>query len=202
MPIKKCVLSKLHSSQITLKLVLAYGVSELVGFVQLPWHGNREARLVESTFGLLYDLVRSLRGVVIFFTYICKRTVLKRFRILIRPAKNVDEIVRCANAAIGVATRKSQIPPNSHRHQDHFNAMGKVNSEDTTNLSFHNQACTIDEEEKKSNESNEISPSENQIRSISGAFSIAKADLVMDPEKSLDTKSSVIERKEQEPIYV
>ena len=121
-------------------------MSELVGFVQLPWHDNREARLVESTFGLLYDLVRSLRGVVIFFTYICKRTVLKRFRTLRRPARNVDEIVRCGDVAtLGVAAREHQIPPHSRRNGDRFNMMGKVNSEDTKKVSFHKQACNIDE---------------------------------------------------------
>ena len=150
----------IHYSQITLKLVLAYGVSELVGFVQLPWHGNQEARLVESTFGLLYDLVRSLRGVVIFFTYICKRSILKRFRNLLRPAKKVDEIVGCADIPLGVTTRNHRIPPHSRRNP---NPVGKVISKDTTNVCFSNQACSIDEEEQanKDNESREISRPKN-----------------------------------------
>ena len=125
----------LNHSQITPKLVLAYGLSELVGFLQLPWHGNREARLVESTLGLLYDLVRSLRGVVIFLAYISKRTVLNRFRNLLRPSKNVEEIVRCGNISLSVATRNRQIAAHSRRNQDHCNVVGKVESKNTTNIS-------------------------------------------------------------------
>ena len=227
-PLETKYYALIHYSQITLKLVLAYGVSELVGFVQLPWHGNQEARLVERTFGLLYDLVRSLRGVVIFLAYICKRTVFNRFRNLIHPSRNVDEIVRCGNVALDVATRKRQMPPHSRRNQDHCNTVGKVKSRDTTNVRFrnqaysinkedqekmdegseislpeNNQATTIDEEdqEKKLNESGENAPAENKLPR---ALSIAKAigaDLVMGSENTLDTKSDdMIEAKEQQPM--
>ena len=113
--------------------------------MQLPWDGNQEIQLVNNTFSLLYHLLRSLRGVVIFIIYVCKRTVLSRFRDLIRPSRNVDEIVRCGEVALrlGVATNP-RIPSHSRWNQDHFDAAGKINSEDTT--SFHNQACSIDDE--------------------------------------------------------
>ena len=136
----------LQSSQITLKLVLAYGVSELVGFVQLP-SDNQESQLVNSTFSLLYHLLRSLRGVVIFIIYVCKRTVLERFRDMIRPSRNVNEIVRCGEVALSVVVAENhRIPSHSRWNQDHFDAEGKINSEDTTNTSFHNQACNINDE--------------------------------------------------------
>ena len=175
-----------------------------MGFVQLPWHGNREARLVESTFGLLYDLVRSLRGVVIFLTYICKRSVLRRFRNLLRSSRNVDEIV----ATLGVAAR--QHPPHYRRDGDRFNAVGKVDSQDTTKVSsaaivsYHNQACNINGEGQEE-KVNDVSPAENQMNDgdgISQVFAKAiGAELVINSENSQDTKwNDMIETKEQQPM--
>ena len=113
--------------------------------MQLPWDGNQEIQLVNSTFGLLYDLLRSLRGVVIFIIYVCKRTILSRFQNLIRHVRNVrnaDEIARYNDVDLGADNHR--ISSHSHWERDHFDAAGKINSEDTT--SFHNQACNIDDE--------------------------------------------------------
>ena len=137
----------LHSSQITLKLVLAYGVSELVGFVQLPWDDNQESQLVNSTFSLLYNVLRSLRGVVIFLIYVCKRSVLNRFQNLIQHARNNDEIARYNDVDLGANIHR--ISSHSRCDQDHFDAAGKINSEDTTNTSFHNQAYNINDEKQE-----------------------------------------------------
>ena len=118
--------------------------------MKLPWDGNQEGQLVNSAFSLLYHLLRSLRGVVIFLIYVCKRTVFKHFRDLIRPTRNVDEIVRCGEVALNVVVAANQqIPSHSRWNQGHFDAAGKIDSEDTTNTSFRNQACSINDEEQE-----------------------------------------------------
>ena len=114
--------------------------------MQLPSDGNQEIQLVNSTLSLLYHLLRSLRGVVIFIIYVCKSTVLSHFRDLIRPARNVDEIVRCGEIALSVVVGANhRIPSHSRWNQNHFDAAN--NSEDTLNTSFHNQACKINSED-------------------------------------------------------
>ena len=68
----------LSVARISLKVVLAYGMNELVGFVQFPGSGD-VVGLINNTFGLFYDVVRSFRGATIFFMYICKPLVLRLY---------------------------------------------------------------------------------------------------------------------------
>ena len=114
--------------------------------MQLP-SDNQESQLVNSTFSLLYHLLRSFRGVVIFIIYVCKRTVLSRFQNLIRHARNNDEIARYNDVDLGADNHR--VSSHSRWDQDHFDAAGKINSEDTTDTSFHNQVCNINDEEQK-----------------------------------------------------
>ena len=60
----------LNLAQIMLKLVIVLGLTEIIGFIQIPRDNQKESnKIVNSLFAFLYTFLRSLRGVLVFFFY-------------------------------------------------------------------------------------------------------------------------------------
>ena len=65
---------------VAMKLILAYGVTEAVAFAQLPTEDTDEVALMFNTSSrLLHSILRSLRGVIIFAVFVCKRNTYKLY---------------------------------------------------------------------------------------------------------------------------
>ena len=75
--------SSQHSRSVgrtAVKLILAYGIIEVVGFVQVANNGGDSAQIVNTVFAMLHNTLRSIRGVLIFAVYICKRSVYQLYK--------------------------------------------------------------------------------------------------------------------------
>jgi hypothetical protein len=66
---------------VALKLLLTYGITEVLGFIQIP--GDDYNQLNDS-FAFGYTCVRSFRGVTVLFIYISRTHVLMFYRTLVR----------------------------------------------------------------------------------------------------------------------
>ena len=146
-------------SQISLKLVLAFGLIEMVGFVQLS-NVSPTVRVINSGFALLYDFVRSLRGVVIFFTFVGKASGVKLYINRIREVRGGVgrragggcQDVKNGNQKEPVKTTlwlRSRMREASFAHSDD----GRVDSKNTTNneIGNRNPAYIIGRERQFSN---------------------------------------------------
>lgn len=69
---------------IGLKLAFIFGSIELIGFIQIPDPASRTSRLYNSVVFILYSILRSLRGVLLFTVHICRRDVIRQYRESIR----------------------------------------------------------------------------------------------------------------------
>ena len=58
---------------IALKLILTYGLTEVVGLIQIPGHYSEG---VTEVLAFTYTCMRSLRGLSLFFIYIGRRSVI------------------------------------------------------------------------------------------------------------------------------
>ena len=144
---------------------------------------------MNSSFGLLYDVVRSLRGVVIFLTYVCKRSVLVRLRdrVLGENTGRLEEFPRVSPPQ----DQTRRFPPAASRNERSYK-VGQVNSTNTTNthiddIGLQNRAFTIDEMNTADLVDTSGSPESIELPYVghSRALSIAKAigaDLIEDSE--------------------
>ena len=68
----------------TMKLCLILGVSELVGLIQIPEHSisSQSFEAVNAGLGLLYNIMRSLRGTFIFLTFVFNKHVFYKWKAL------------------------------------------------------------------------------------------------------------------------
>ena len=75
----------INYTKMAMKLCLVLGASELAGLVQVPKQNvNSEAlKIFNESFGLLYNVVRTLRGTFIFFIFICNKQVLDKFKAIL-----------------------------------------------------------------------------------------------------------------------
>lgn len=66
---------------IALKLVLTYGISEGLGFIQIPGDNlSIESQTFNIAFDFLYTILRSYRGCIIFVIYICRKSVFIKYK--------------------------------------------------------------------------------------------------------------------------
>ena len=66
---------------LSLKLCLALGIAELLGVIQIPSSNQREVIvIINSVFGCLYTLMRSLRGCFIFVSFMITKKMKRYFR--------------------------------------------------------------------------------------------------------------------------
>ena len=73
--------------KIAIKLFLILGISEIFGLIQIRTLNISESELVmNAVFRIVYDIIRSLRGVFIFIVYIMNEKTLK----LVKKSFDVD----------------------------------------------------------------------------------------------------------------
>lgn len=60
---------------VALKLTLIFGMTEVVGFIQIEKSSLYEYKwIINSIFAILYNILRSLKGVILFFVFgLCNR---------------------------------------------------------------------------------------------------------------------------------
>ena len=67
--------------RMSIKLCLALGIAELFGIIQIPSSSHREVIvIINSVFGCLYTLIRSLRGCFIFVSFMMTKKMKKYYR--------------------------------------------------------------------------------------------------------------------------
>ena len=74
----------INFAKMTMKLCLILGVSELVGLIQIPEHSisSQSFEAVNAGLGLLYNIMRSLRGTFIFLTFVFNKHVFYKWKAL------------------------------------------------------------------------------------------------------------------------
>ena len=75
----------INYTKMAMKLCLVLGASELIGLIQVPKQNvNSETlKAFNESLGLLYNVVRTLRGTFIFFIFICNKQVLDKFKAML-----------------------------------------------------------------------------------------------------------------------
>lgn len=85
--LRKSVFEKMSLTTLMLKLAFVLGVSEAIGIFQTAASSKNE--IVKVAIGLMYTLIRSLRGCLIMFVYVCKKNVLDLYRRKMN--RNIDD---------------------------------------------------------------------------------------------------------------
>ena len=90
--------NKISVSKIALKLVVILGLTEIVGFIQITTNGvfTEEEQQFNSTFAMMYTILRSFRGLMMWFIYIFNSriyNIYKRFIKKQKPARRRAETV-------------------------------------------------------------------------------------------------------------
>ena len=77
-------------STIGIKVVLVYGMAELVGFIQIPDGNNLTVgqQVFNGIFSVTYTVLRSFRGVMIFIVHVCSKQVWRAYKRYKRSSPN------------------------------------------------------------------------------------------------------------------
>ena len=68
--------NKVNISKIALKLVVILGVTEMLGFIQIRKEILTEnEQMFNSTFAMVYTILRSFRGMMLWFVYVCNSRI-------------------------------------------------------------------------------------------------------------------------------
>lgn len=116
-------------SLVALKLVVTYGVSEGIGFIQIPITGQHNMlteneRLFNFVFEFLYTIVRSYRGVLLFVIYVCKRSMIQKYKRLLRSK-------RCRNtSSVKRHSQKPSCEEDEEEDEDEISEADKTNTND------------------------------------------------------------------------
>ena len=65
---------------LVLKLVVLFGAAEILGFIQYPNPESNNDYILNAIFKIIYCIVRSFRGVFIFFAFVIRRSVIKNVK--------------------------------------------------------------------------------------------------------------------------
>ena len=65
-----------------IKLALVLGINDIIGIVQLANQSstNSSNQLFDDVIGMIYSILRSLRGVFLFLVYVCKEEVISLYK--------------------------------------------------------------------------------------------------------------------------
>ena len=75
--------NNVNLTKMSLKLIFAFGVAEVIGVIQISGT-NEEAVLVGQVITILHSVLRSCRGILLFFTFFLTKNVLKHVKNKIR----------------------------------------------------------------------------------------------------------------------
>lgn len=79
----------INIGKIALKLIVIFGLSEISGFVRIYKDVlNRDELIFNYVFRILYSTVKGFRGVMLFFVYVCRRSVIILFRKRMKKKRN------------------------------------------------------------------------------------------------------------------
>lgn len=75
--------TNINIAPIVLRLIMIFGVTEIIGFIHIPFPYdtlNKSQLIFNSIFALLYSLLRSLRGFFLFVAYILRSQVIQLYK--------------------------------------------------------------------------------------------------------------------------
>ena len=83
---------------ISLKIILTLGIIEIIGFVQISKEDLSENEVMfNSTFAVLYTVLRSLRGLFLFMIYVVNKQKLKSIKKIIQMNNKMSKHSQTSN---------------------------------------------------------------------------------------------------------
>jgi uncharacterized membrane protein len=143
---------QIRTTLIALKLTVALGIVEGVGFMQFPRISLKESeKIVNIIFGVLHTLFRSFRGVILFTIFVCRKELVNAWRNGDKGQRRVTPNTPVSQQTTESGTIASLSKEKVKNNQaPHYNTIGKPVSQQKT------ESCVIASSSKDKFENNQV----------------------------------------------